>query len=652
MSSEEGLSPPIRVLVVAGRDDAAEGLTHELRRLGHRVTVVTDGDAAIAAYLPSPHPLVVLDDRLEGRDGIALARRLRGLPGGPRSAILAVAASADAADLEAVLQGWVDDWLIHPINLTTLDYRLRVSAWRAWERQARARTEEDLRKLSGRLAAVLDASTDPIVCLDEGGSVESFNAAAEALFGYQSADVLGRSLALLMPSGDGSAADLGARDPAGAGHLTGRRKDGSTFPFTITLRETPIGSRRVFTLVIHPRGVAVPARRTPQLQVRTLVESALASARTTRECPLNWNVAASVPERLSGDAVGLENLLADVALRAAATGAVSVDVAIAFEEASCIALRFIVRGAKTQPPRDHEVDDETVEGWRAAAEALGGEIGMQGGAALTWWFTVPLSRTNEDEVFPRATPEPRGEAPAGVRVLVAEDVEITQRMVAAQLSRLGCAVHAVSNGREVLEALARESYELVLMDCRMPVMDGFEATRRIRDLSGRAAQTRIVALTASASDDDRERCLAAGMDGFLAKPVGVEELRAVLEARPAASTGVASTAEAIDRSVLESLREELGEALPETLTEFLWSARRKCSAMRVAIEGGDTASFTLTAHSLRGSSGSLGARALSGLCERLETSGRNGDLEYARAAMPELEIEIARLEEAIGRHGG
>lgn len=651
MSSEEGFSPPIRVLLVAGRDETADALTRELRRLGHRVTVVNDADAALAAYLPSPHPLVVVDDRLEGRDGIALARRLRGLPGGPRSAILAVAASASAADLEAVMQGWVDDWLVHPIDVATLDYRLQVSAWRAWERQARTRAEEDLRKVSGRLAAVFDASTEPIVCLDESGSVESFNAAAEALFGYAGPEVVGRSLAMLMPSGDAPPADLGARDPAGAaGHLTGRRKDGSTFPFTIALRETPVGSRRVFTLVIRPQGLPEPVRRAPQLQVRSLVESALASARQARDCRLAWNVESSVPERLAGDAAALEGLLATVAVQAAATGSVSVDVAIAFEEESCIALRFTVRGAKTEPPR--EVDGETVESWRPSAEALGGEIGMQGGAAPTWWFTVPLSRMREDEVFARATVEPRGEAPAGVRVLVAEDVEITQRMVAAQLARLGCAVDAVSNGREVLEALARESYELVLMDCRMPVMDGFEATRRIRDLSGRAGRTRIVALTASASEDDRERCLAAGMDGFLAKPVGVEELRAVLEARPVVIDRLPSGCDTIDRGVLESLREELGDTLSETLTEFLWSARRKCSAMRAAIEGGDADSFTLTAHSLRGSSGSLGARALSGLCERLETSGRNGDLEHARATLSELEIELARLEEAIGRHGG
>jgi PAS domain S-box-containing protein len=645
MSSEEGLSPPIRVLVVAGRVDTAEGLTAELKRLGHRVTVVGRADAAIAAYLPAPHPLVIVDGRIEAMDGVAFARRIRGLPGGPRSAILGVAASAAQADLDAVLSGDVDDWLIQPVDPVTLDYRLRVTAWRAWERQARTRAEEDLRKLSGHLGVVLEASSDPIVCLDDGGVVESFNPAAEALFGYGSREVVGRSLAMLMPSGEAPAADLGAGSIlTPGGELTGRRKDGSVFPFETTLRETEVGSRRVFTLVIRPSGAA---RRTPELQVRALVERAVASGGAGGSA-ISWSVAPSVPDHLVGDAAGLERLLAAIAARAAASGSASADVAVAFEEPGCVALRFTVRGAKREGS-PVEGDGASTEAWRAAAEALGGELGVQAGHALTWWFTVPLSRGDRSE-WAKPPPEPdREDGPARRRVLIAEDVEITQRMIAAQLSRLGCAVDAVSNGREALEALDRQSYELVLMDCRMPEMDGFEATRRIRHLGGRAAHTRIVALTASTGEGDRERCLEAGMDGFLAKPVGVEELRAVLDAEP--PPALAAITGAIDWAVLDSLREELGETLTETLTEFLWSARRKCRAMRASLEERDAESLTLTAHSLRGSSGSFGARALSALCERVETSAMRGELDGARTVLADIDYEITRLEEAMARYG-
>lgn len=264
MSCEDARSLPIRVLVVAGCRATSEYLTAELRERGHRVTVVGDADAAIAAYLPAPHPLVIVDDYLGAERGVALARRLRRLPGGPRSAILAIAGEASSADLEAVLCGDVDDWLVHPFERATLDYRLRATAWRAWERQARRRAEGDLEKLSGRLAALLDSARDPIVCLDDGGVIEAFNPAAEQLFGYASREVVGRSLAMLMPSAEAPRADFSSR-PAEAisGRLTGRHKDGSTFSLAVSLRESGVGGRRVFAMRMQPVPATEPFATAP-----------------------------------------------------------------------------------------------------------------------------------------------------------------------------------------------------------------------------------------------------------------------------------------------------------------------------------------------------------------------------------------------------
>ncbi|MDZ4800737.1 MAG: response regulator [Bryobacteraceae bacterium] len=115
------------------------------------------------------------------------------------------------------------------------------------------------------------------------------------------------------------------------------------------------------------------------------------------------------------------------------------------------------------------------------------------------------------------------EGPA-IRVLVAEDHKVNQRVAEFMLSRLGCATHIVENGEQAVEACSRGSYDLILMDCQMPVMDGFEATRRIRALSGAAARTPIIALTANAMDGERERCLDAGMDDYLAKPIKLDSL--------------------------------------------------------------------------------------------------------------------------------
>ncbi len=216
------------------------------------------------------------------------------------------------------------------------------------------------------------------------------------------------------------------------------------------------------------------------------------------------------------------------------------------------------------------------------------------------------------------------------RVLVAEDNRTNQMVAAGMLAMSGCECEFAVNGREAADAARHGRFDLILMDCSMPEMDGYEATAHIRNFEepiGR--RTPIIAMTANTQKGDAEKCLAAGMDDYLAKPITLVELRQKLERwlvkrESVGHTLLASVREngmeesPIDQDVFDKLREILGPALQQSVSHFLEDTPAYLDQLEQAARNGDADTARAMAHSIKGSSGNLGATTLAQLAKEVE----------------------------------
>jgi len=247
-------------------------------------------------------------------------------------------------------------------------------------------------------------------------------------------------------------------------------------------------------------------------------------------------------------------------------------------------------------------------------------------------------------------------SPATLRILLAEDNAVNQTVALRLLERLEHRADVVANGRQVLERLERAPYDVVLMDVQMPGMDGLEASRAVCARWPSGQRPRIIAMTAEAMEGDRERCLAAGMDDYLAKPIRLEELRrALAEVRPLTTQEVGDAPsprhEGIDRDVLDGLREDLGDpaTLRQVVATFLDRLPLVLTELRDAATREDQAAILAGAHGLKGTSAMLGATALSAQCAELEHVARVGKLQEVPARLDVITAQAEAASRAL-RH--
>ncbi|MEV7606283.1 response regulator [Paenarthrobacter sp. NPDC089322] len=268
------------------------------------------------------------------------------------------------------------------------------------------------------------------------------------------------------------------------------------------------------------------------------------------------------------------------------------------------------------------------------------------------------------------------------KLLVAEDNEVNQLVARGMANRLGYDVDIVVDGAQAVEATLSGTYAAVLMDCHMPVMDGFEATRTIRARDAQRARIPIIAMTAGALDEDRERCFDAGMDDYISKPVDVDKLGEVLArwvpqeppasgSSPAAGTVEQEPAEApasnlvdgepgparvdgdvLDQNRLQLLRDLGPGLLPATIEAFREESRRSLETLRSALDNDDAHAVAAAGHKLAGAAANIGADRAAVLCKNLERLGLEAGADFAAGGtrmFNQLQTELARVDGALER---
>ena len=396
----------------------------------------------------------------------------------------------------------------------------------------------------------------------------------------------------------------------------------------------------------------------------------------------------AVPTQLRGDPGRLRQILTNLAgnaIKFTEKGEVAIRVTIAEgAESSCL-LRFSVHDTGIGIPEDKigvlfntfsQVDVSTTRKFggtglglaisRQLAEMMGGSVGVtsQEGKGSEFWFTARLGMSlGLGGQAPGVALEGQPAACLEGRILVAEDNSTNREVALGMLRQFGLRADAVANGAEAISTLESIPYDLVLIDMRMPVMDGIEAARQIRNPRSAVLNhdIPIIALTANAMESDRDSCLAAGMNDFVPKPILKAVLRAALNrwlptgdaAIPTATrqvvpsiTGKEETLIFDRAGVLRRLEGDNGLA-QIVFSAFFEDMPGQIEALKYLVKSGDASGAARQAHSIRGAAANAGGERLRALASEMEKAADAGDLLFIAIRMDELELQFRCLKDAI-----
>jgi CheY-like chemotaxis protein len=294
---------------------------------------------------------------------------------------------------------------------------------------------------------------------------------------------------------------------------------------------------------------------------------------------------------------------------------------------------------------------------------MGGEVGVESeqGRGSTFWFTLRCSRGNKPDTPVQMDEHVQAALTAiqGARILLVEDSLFNQQVAREFLQDAGGIVTVASNGREALDLLQLHDFDCVLMDMQMPIMDGIEATRRIRaDKS--LGNIPVIAMTANVTAEDRARCHAAGMDGFISKPFKFNELYITLASRltadsalqkvmltPAVEPESSGDPNVIDLSILEEMMSGYPERIAGFAQRFVISTLADIDEIEKALEQKDMASLEALGHRAKSPAKMVGAGGFAELCKALEKTARAGDIEKSREVVVQMRPLLQQISQRI-----
>ncbi len=422
---------------------------------------------------------------------------------------------------------------------------------------------------------------------------------------------------------------------------------------------------------------------------------------------LRWALAPDAIIDLRGDPMRLRQILSNLvgnAIKFTPRGEVAIAVSTGPIDDDRVDVQFEVRdtGIGLEPEATkrifesfHQADGSTTREYggtglglaisKQLLDMMGGEIEIEStpGEGSTFRFRVSLGIRSEQGRASRhpavrapvsAFPEQVTETLARSRILVVEDHPVNQEVIRGMLEPTGCQIDLVGNGRDAIEIFSVHRFDLILMDCQMPVLDGYATTRAIREIEtewglerdGRPARVPIIAITAHAMAGEQEKCLTAGMDDYLSKPFSQAQLRSAMARWLRAPVGPGSdlasprsrpqrpsgrSAAAVDSKTLDDLRKMQGQHSSDLLQRaigiYLERLPEQIEVLEEAVREADADEIRGVAHSLKSSSATLGATRLASLCADLETMGREGRVDAAPAVLSDLLEEAEQVKAAL-----